>query len=103
MSKKKYYQNNWKKIQSTPDKYFESIDFDDFMDWKIGGYELPVGVVCLIRERNLKTNKIKEYAYKQLIAARKKSKKIAVRGDSEMTICTHNEVAHVEPFNYIGD
>ena len=99
MSKRKYYPNKWKQVNAVPSENFESIDFDLLMDWKIGGYELPEGVVCLLRERNLKTNKVSEYTYMQMSAAKRRTNKILAHGDSELTICTHSQVAHIEAPN----
>ena len=99
MSKRKYYPNKWKQVNAIPSKHFESIEFIDFMDWKIGGYELPEGVVCLLRERNLKTNKVSEYTYMQMSAAKRRTNKILAHGDSELTICTHSQVAHIDATN----
>ena len=96
MSKRKYYPNKVKQIQAIPSNHFESIDFEDLMDWKLGGYELPEGVVCLLRERNLKTNKVSEYTYMQMSAAKRRTHKILEHGDSELTICTHTQVAHID-------
>ena len=99
MPKRKYYPNKWKQVNAVPSENFESIDFDLLMDWKIGGYELPEGVVCLLRERNLKTNKVSEYTYMQMSAAKRRTNKILAHGDSELTICTHSQVAHVDATN----
>ena len=99
MSKRKYYPNKWKQIKACPAEYFESIDFEDLMDWKLGGYELPEGVVCVLRERNLKTNKVSEYAYVQMSAAKRRTRKIIANGDSELVICTHSQVAHIDATN----
>ena len=99
MSKRKYYPNKWKQVKAIPSKYFESIDFEDLMDWKLGGYELPEGVVCLLRERNLKTNKVSEYTYMQMSAAKRRTHKILEQGNSELTICTHSQVAHIDATN----
>ena len=99
MSKRRYYPNKWNQVNAVPSEHFESIDFDMLMDWKIGGYELPEGVVCLLRERNLKTNKVSEYTYMQMSAAKRRTDKIIKQGDSELTICTHSQVAHIEAPN----
>ena len=99
MSKRKYYPNKWKQVKAAPSEYFEPIEFDLFMDWKMGGYELPEGVVCLLRERNLKTNKVSEYTYMQMSAAKRRTHKILKQGDSELTICTHSQVAHIDATN----
>ena len=99
MSNRKYYPNKVKQIQALPSKHFESIDFEDLMDWKLGGYELPEGVVCLLRERNFKTNRVSEYTYQQMSAAKRRTHKILKQGDSELTICTHTQVAHIDATN----
>ena len=99
MSKRKYYPNKWKQVNAVPSEHFESIDFIDLMEWKLGGYELPEGVVCLLRDRNLKTNKVSEYTYMQMSAAKRRTDKIIKQGDSELTICTHSQVAHIEAPN----
>ena len=99
MSKRKYYPNKVKQIQAIPSKHFESIDFEDFLDWKIAGYELPEGVMCLLRERNLRTNKVSEYTYQQMSAAKRRTNKILKQGDSELTIWTHSQVAHIDSTN----
>ena len=61
--------------------------------------ELPEGVVCLLRERKLKTNKVSEYTYMQMSAAKRRTNKIIKQGDSELTICTHSQVAHIDATN----
>ena len=99
MSKRKYCPNKWKQVKAAPASCFESIDFDLFMDWKMGGYELPEGVVCLLRERNLRTNKVTEYTYMQMSAAKRRTNTILDQGDSELTICTHSQVAHIDSTN----
>ena len=99
MSKRKYYPNKWKQVNAIPSEQFESIDFFDLMDWKMGGYELPEGVVCLLRERNLRTNKVTEYTYMQMSAAKRRTNTILDQGDSELTICTHSQVAHIDATN----
>ena len=99
MSKKKkpYYPNNWAAIADCPDEWFDSIPFDDFMDWKMGGWEIPSSVSCIIREKNLKTGKIKEYTYQRTSDARKRARKIMDEAVSEFVVCTADEVHHMYP------
>ena len=77
MPKKKqpYFHNNWKNLKDVPAEYFDSIEFEEFMDWKIGGWELPSSCNYLIRERNLNTGKVKEYVYQKPSAARRERRK----------------------------
>jgi hypothetical protein len=58
--KKPYYPNNLKALSKAPSHYFEQIPYNDFMDWKIAGWEIPASVACMIREECLDTGKIKE-------------------------------------------
>ena len=95
--KKPYHPNNWKAYKDAPDKFFIPLAFDDFMDWKMGGWEIPASVVCMIRERNRKTGKVKEYIYSRESSAKKKARDIMDKGESEFIVCTHDEVHHMYP------
>ena len=63
--KKKYFPNNWKAYSEVPSEAFESLPFDVFMEWKIGGYELPASHVAMLRVRNVDTGKVKETETKE--------------------------------------
>ena len=98
MSKKKpYFHNNWKNLKDVPAECFDSIEFDEFMDWKICGYEIPSSVNCIIRERSLKTGKVKEYVYQKAGAAKKKLEERMESGDCEFTVCNHDSVHILTP------
>jgi len=95
--KKKYFPNNWKEYNDCPPDFFESIPFDEFMDWKIGGYEIPVEVVAIVREKNVDTGKVKEHVYKYRHAARNKTRKLLNEGNKEVTIVQHDSVHFIDP------
>ena len=99
MSKKKkpYFHNNVEAIRDAPDKWFIPIPFDEFMDWKIAGYEIPSSVACIIREHNLKTGSINEYVYQQPSAAKNKCLEIMDVGESEFIVCDHDQIHHMTP------
>ena len=59
MSKKKYYPNNWRAYKEAPDDAFLPHTFDELMDWKVAGWELPSSVCCIIRETDPITKKVK--------------------------------------------
>ena len=61
MSKKKDFPNNFEAYRAAPSKFFESIPFDEFMDWKMMGWEIPSSVAAIVREQDLKTGEVKEY------------------------------------------
>ena len=98
MSKNKpYFPNNWKAIQQAPAEYFEDIPFEQFMDWKCAGWEIPSSISCIIREANLETGKVKEYTYEKKHAAENKLKKMMSEGVSELTVIDHETIHHLTP------
>jgi hypothetical protein len=99
--KKRYYPNNWQEYKDAPDKFFLPLAFDEFMDWKIAGWELPSSVSCIIRERNTITGKVKEYTYSRVGDAKNKCRAIMDIGESEFTVCTREAVHFMQPeLNY---
>ncbi len=98
MSKKKpYFHNNVEAIRDAPDKFFIPLPYDELMDWKIGGWELPSSCNYIIRERNLNTGKVKEYVYQKPSAAQKKLRQRMESGDCEFIIADHDEVHYLTP------
>ena len=95
--KKKYFPNNWKKLKDVPASFFEPIAYDEFMDWKIGGYEIPSSVKCIIRETNLSTGKVKEYTYSRFGDAQNKIDDIIKKGESEFVVCDEEEIHYLYP------
>ncbi len=95
--KKPYYPNNWKAIKDAPHQFFTPIEYKEFMDWKMLGWEIPSSIQCIIREQNLKTGKVKEYVYHKMANANKRCAKIMDEGKSEYTICTHEDLANMFP------
>ena len=61
--KKKDFPNNWEAISEAPAEFFDPLPFDDFMSWKIGGWEIPSSIACIIRATHLNTKKVTEYVY----------------------------------------
>ena len=80
-----------------PSECFDSIEFYEFMDWKIGGWELPSSCNYLIRERNLNTGKVKEYVYEKPSAARNKLEHRMEAGDCEFVVADHDTVHILRP------
>ena len=97
MKKTKYFPNNWDAFKEQPEEFFEEIPFDVFMDWKIGGYEIPSSVYCIIREKRIDTGEITEYVYQTARHGRNKARQIMDEGVSELTICTEDAVHHLYP------
>ena len=97
MSKQPYYPNNWRAFKDAPDETFEPLTFDEFMDWKIAGWQIPSSVYCIVRDYNKRTGKIKEYVYQRPDHAEKKLNNLMLKGDSEITITTDNQVTILRP------
>ena len=95
--KKKYFPNNYDAIASAPSEYFPPIAFDEFMDWKICGYEIPSSVNSIIREKRLDTGEITEYVYQRPSAAKRRARQIMDEGVSEFIVCTSEAVHHLYP------
>ena len=100
MKRKKYFKNNVKLLQGVPDEHFESITYDEFMDWKIHGYEIPDEICCILRERNVDTGKVKEHVYQYRHAARNKAQKLMKQGNVEITVVQRDAVHFIPPIHY---
>ncbi len=96
MSKKKYYHNNWAAIKDAPAELFDTLSFEELMDWKVCGYELPSSVACMIRETDLETGKIREWVYNKEGAAKRRARKIMDAGN-EFIVCTPEAVHYIYP------
>ena len=97
--KKPYFPNNWKAISDTPAEFFgmHLPTFEEFMDWKIAGYEIPSSISCIIREKRLDTGEVTEYVYQSQGHARNKARQIMDEGVSEFVVCTADDLHHVFP------
>ena len=100
-SKKKYFPNNWRAYKEAHHSFFIPIPYDEFMDWKIAGWEMPSSVSCMIRETNRRTGKVKEYIYSSETAAKNRARRIMDKGESEFIVCTPDQIHYMEPeLNY---
>lgn len=82
----KYYPNNWEIIRDAPDEIFEPCTWEDFESWRIGGWEIPSSVICIMRAENIRTGKITEHTYQQPKAAHKRLLKYMQSGEYEVVI-----------------
>ena len=53
-------------FKDAPDEAFHPHTFEEIMEWKVAGWELPADVACIIRTTNLKNFKTKENLKKKL-------------------------------------
>ena len=87
------FPNNWDLYKEAPDDAFVEHTYDEIMEWKVLGWELPSSVCCVIRAFNKETNKVKEYVYQQPSAADKRLDTLLTDGqDYEVTVVDHEQV-----------
>ena len=96
--KRKYFPNNWRAIKDTPDKYFTSMPYELFEDWKIYGYVIPDSVFALIRTQDKDTGKVEEFFYNTEHHTRNRLKK-AMSTSKEVYLCTMDGMYHLKPDN----
>ena len=96
MTRKRYYPNKWRIIKNAQEEAIEPLEFYDFMYWKLAGWRIPDDVLCIIREEDPKTGKVKEFTYKREHAAKKKTHEIMDAGN-HFVICTANELNTFKP------
>ena len=92
---KKYYPNNWKAVADTEYEQFPSMPFDVFYATYIAYWLLPSSHDAVIRATNLKTGKVKEYAYKYRRAAQNKIK--ALVDTHEFVVCDNEGIHKLSP------
>ena len=95
--RKDYYPNNWQEYKDSPDDFFVPHTFEEVMSWKVGGWELPSSVECIIRVTDLQTHKVTEHTYQRRSAAQNKVNQLIDRGDVEFTVCDHESIHHIFP------
>jgi len=100
--RKKYFPNNWQRYKDAPAELFEDLDFLDFMDWRVFGWQLPPDVCCIIRATHLETKKTKEYVYKQSKSADKKLLKFAKLKTHDLCVTTHEAQHYIGPHPFPG-
>ena len=89
---KKDFPNNFNKYQKIPAERFKEVGYEDFMEWKVQGWELPDSVTCIIRADNMRTNKVQEYVYQRHGDAVKRIDKLMEDLDNVITICDNDEI-----------
>jgi hypothetical protein len=95
-NKRSYFPNNVRAISAAPAEFFEPIGFQEFFEWRVGGWEIPSSVMCIIREQSVTTGKVKEHIYKQKSAAERKIRELMHQEDTELTIATEDAVHYIK-------
>ena len=100
--RKKYFANRVQEWQNIPSEMLEDIDFEEFMDWRVGSWELSPQYSYLIREYIYNDDgqviKVKSHDYQKAHAAKKLLERQIPKGNREFVIA--DEVAiHLLPTN----
>ena len=94
MKNGKYFANRWKDYKVAPEEFFIPHTYEDLMIWKVHNWQLKPGIEGVLRVRDLKSSKIKEYTYKQHASLLKKFVDLMeCEKDLEITLSTNDEVA----------
>jgi hypothetical protein len=94
----KEFPNNWEEVHSAKDDDFETCSFEEFMTG-MSIWQLPSSHQFLMRVYNSKTNKVKEYAYKQESAARKRLQKECADTNNEIVLCDNYSIHLIKQTN----
>ena len=100
---KKYFPNKWSKYKKIPSERYTPVPFGTFMAYRVGGYDIPDDVSCIIRQEDVITGKIKEYVYKTDLGAKKRIDKIINEEiePTNITVCDAHKI-HYLPFNTLN-
>jgi hypothetical protein len=93
----KYFPNKWNRIAAIPSDKFEPLYYDDVMDWKVAGWELPADIACVIRAKNLDNSKVTEHVYKRMSYAESKIKQYMTYKTHELIVCAEEALYYVHP------
>ena len=93
--KKKYFPNNWRAIKDTPDKFFPSMPYEQFEDWKVYGYQIPDSVFAIIRMKDT-NGKYQEKFYNTERGAKNCITKCMIE-NKEIYMCTEEGMYHLKP------
>ena len=89
---KPYFPNNWEQYKDTPASEFMQHTYEEVMEWKVGSWELPSSVACIMRVYNRKSGKIKEYTYQRMRSAEEKLAKLIQDPDAEIVVADHGAI-----------
>ena len=98
----KYFPNKWNRIADIPADKFEPLYYEDVMDWKVAGWELPADIACVIRARDLENSKVTEHVYKRMSYAENKIRQYMTYKTHELIVCAEEALYYVHP-NFMED
>lgn len=97
MALSKYFPNNWEQWKDAPDDMFEQHTFEEIMDWKVAGWQLPSSVSCIVRSTDQDTKEVTEKWYRTKYHAKRRVEKLMNAGGLEITVVDHDSIHHLYP------
>lgn len=94
--KKPDFPNSWEALVDAPEEWFDSPPYDYFME-RIHNWMLPGSIATIIRTKDLKTKKVKEYIYRTEGRAINKIKSLMAESKTEFIVIDHENVNHLTP------
>ena len=95
--KREYFDNNWQEYKDAPDDLFVPHTFEEVMSWKVGGWDLPSSVCCIIRATDLDTHKVTEFVYRKHHAAQAKVNELIAARNVEFVVADHDSIHLLSP------
>ena len=89
----KDFPNSFDQIAEVDSSSFPDMDFEEFMDWRVGGWEIPGNVQFIIRAEDANTQNIKEHVYMTRRGAQNKIKKYGKAATHNLTVAGHETIA----------
>ena len=93
--RRKYFPHNIKEIQAAPDDFFYSLPYNELIEWKINGYEIPDSVFCIMRIKNKETQLIEERYYNTTHYAKKRLAE-CIEDGSEVTMVSNEGCYYID-------
>lgn len=97
MKNNKEFPNKWKQWKNVPSEMFEPVEYETFMNLKVGNWELNPETYCLFRFKDVHTGKVIEKAYKSKKHALNALTKHAVQGDTEIVMVDDMSINFYDP------
>ena len=93
---KKYFENNWRAIKNTPPQDFQRVTFEDVMNYH-AGWSLPSSTCCVIRSKEINTQRVTEYTYRRRHAADKRLHNLLKQDGLEIVTLTEESMHIIRP------
>ncbi len=88
----KYYPNNWQAWKDFDENDILPPTFDEFMDWKIGGWEIPSSIFCIIRTERRDDGQVSEFVYSKRKNAEDKIQQLFIQDEHNITLVKSDTV-----------